>query len=80
MERPYTTRAKQALALAESAAAERGDEFIGTEHLLLGLLAERTGPAAQFLAHLGVTSAKVEELLASARGGGRSARRGGQPG
>jgi len=70
MDRPYTTRAKQALALAESAAAERADPFVGTEHLLLGLLAERTGPAAQFLTHLGVTSAKVNELLAASRGGG----------
>jgi len=70
MARPYTTRAQQALALAENIAAERGDPFIGTEHLVLGILAERTGAGAQFLAHLGVTSAKVEELLAVARGGG----------
>ena len=69
MERPYTTRAQQAIALAEGTASARGDAFIGTEHLLLGLLAERTGPAAQFLAHLGVTSAKVEELLAATRSG-----------
>ena len=65
--RPYTTRAKQALALADRIAAARGDEFIGTEHLLLGLLAERTGPAAQMLAYLGVTAAEVERLLAEAR-------------
>ncbi len=65
--RPYTTRAQQALALAESTAATRGDEFIGTEHLLLGLLAERTGPAAQILGHLGITAERVEQLLADAR-------------
>ncbi len=69
-QRPYTTRAQQALALAESTAANLGDEFMWPEHLLLGLLAERTGPAAQMLAHLGVTSSKVEELLVRARGGG----------
>jgi ATP-dependent Clp protease ATP-binding subunit ClpC len=68
-QRPYTTRAQQALALAEASAAGRGEAFVGTEHLLLGLLAERTGPAAQILGHLGVTSARVEELLAQARGG-----------
>jgi ATP-dependent Clp protease ATP-binding subunit ClpC len=65
--RPYTTRAQQALALADTAAAAQGDEFIGTEHLLLGLLAERTGPAAQILTHLGVTDEQVRRLLASAR-------------
>jgi ATP-dependent Clp protease ATP-binding subunit ClpC len=64
---PHTTRAKQALTLAQTAAVARGDEFVGTEHLLLGLLAERTGPAAQILAHLGVTSDRVEQLLAQAR-------------
>ena len=64
---PYTTRAKQALALAQDAAATRGDEFVGTEHLLLGLLAERTGPAALMLEHLGVTSDRVEELITQAR-------------
>ena len=64
--RPYTTRAQRALTLAQEAAAARGDGFIGTEHLLLGLLAERTGPAGQMLAHLGVTTERVEELLAQA--------------
>jgi ATP-dependent Clp protease ATP-binding subunit ClpC len=64
---PHTTRAKQALALAPETAAARGDEFVGTEHLLLGLLAERTGPAAQILEHLGVTHDRDERLLAEAR-------------
>jgi ATP-dependent Clp protease ATP-binding subunit ClpC len=67
--RPYTTRAQRALALAESAAAAFGDEFVGTEHLLLGLLEERTGPAAQMLSHLGVTGEQVRDLLARARSG-----------
>lgn len=66
-DRPYTTRAQQALALAERTAEARGDAFVGTEHLLLGLLAERTGPAAQILGHLGVTAGRVEQLLADAR-------------
>ena len=66
-DRPYTTRAQQALTLADGSAAARGDAFIGTEHLLLGLLAERTGPAAQILAHLGVTAERVEQLLSEAR-------------
>ena len=66
-DRPMTSRAQQALTLAHSDAAARGDAFVGTEHLLLGLLAERTGPAAQILTHLGVTRDRVEELLAQMR-------------
>jgi ATP-dependent Clp protease ATP-binding subunit ClpC len=65
--RPYTARAQQALTLADGAAADRGDAFIGTEHLLFGLLAERTGPAAQILGRLGVTAEQVEQLLVAAR-------------
>lgn len=63
----YTTRAQLALTHAESTAATRGDAYIGTEHLLLGLLAERTGPAAQILGHLGVTADRVEQLLSETR-------------
>lgn len=65
--RPYTTRAQRALALADTAAATRGEDYIGTEHLLLGLLAERTGPAAQFLTHFGITEERVHQLLNDAR-------------
>ena len=54
-QRPYTTRAQKALALANAAAADLGDQFIGTEHLLLGLIDEKMGPAAQMLVHLGVS-------------------------
>jgi len=65
--RPVTSRAQRALELAEGAAAAAGDEFLGTEHLLLGLLEERGGPAALILQHLGVTDAKVRRLLAQMR-------------
>ena len=68
-ERPYTTRAQKALALANSAAADLGDQFIGTEHLLLGLLDEKMGPAAQMLVHLGVTRDTVQDLLRGMRFG-----------
>jgi ATP-dependent Clp protease ATP-binding subunit ClpC len=62
-DRPRTTRAQHALALAEEAAAGLGDQFLGTEHLLLGLLAERTGPAAQILHCLGVRDEDVRALV-----------------
>ena len=65
--RAYTTRAQTALRLAESSAATLGDDFIGTEHLLIGLLEEKTGPAAQILSRLGVTTDEVREILREAR-------------
>ncbi|MCA1838103.1 MAG: hypothetical protein LC674_04895, partial [Actinobacteria bacterium] len=40
--RPYTTRAQKALELSDSASASLGHEFIGTEHLLIGLPEEKT--------------------------------------
>jgi ATP-dependent Clp protease ATP-binding subunit ClpC len=64
-DRPYTTRAKRALQLANTAAATLGHSYIGTEHILLGLLDEKSGPAAQILTTMGVTAAGVRrELLA----------------
>jgi ATP-dependent Clp protease ATP-binding subunit ClpC len=65
--RPYTTRAQMALALANAAAAQLGDEFVGTEHVLIGLLDEETGPAAKMLGHLGVTSVRIRDLLLDMR-------------
>jgi ATP-dependent Clp protease ATP-binding subunit ClpA len=67
-DRPYSSRAKRALDLADGAAATLGDEQIGTEHILLGLLDEKTGPAAQILAKLGVTSAGVRRELEKSAG------------
>jgi ATP-dependent Clp protease ATP-binding subunit ClpC len=61
-DRPFTNRAQQALALADANAARLGHPYIGTEHLLLGLLEEKTGPAAQVLNHLGVTTDRVRAV------------------
>ncbi|MBL9087267.1 MAG: AAA family ATPase [Planctomycetia bacterium] len=52
---PFTARAKQVLEDAIEEAHRLGHRNIGTEHLLLGLLRDRTGPAAATLAGLGVT-------------------------
>jgi ATP-dependent Clp protease ATP-binding subunit ClpC len=68
-QRPYTTRAQRALALANAAAENLGDPFVGTEHVLLGLLDEKSGPAAQMLVHLGITRAQVDDLLGEMRSG-----------
>jgi ATP-dependent Clp protease ATP-binding subunit ClpC len=52
---PYTSRAKKVLELAMAEARELNHAYVGTEHLLLGLLAEEKGIAAQALHSLGVT-------------------------
>lgn len=53
--RPLTTRGKRAVALARAAAADLGHTYLGTEHLLLGLIGEEQGIAAQLLREHGVT-------------------------
>jgi ATP-dependent Clp protease ATP-binding subunit ClpC len=66
---PYTSRAKKALELAMSEARELHHDYVDTEHLLLGLLAEGKGIGAQVLQALGVSlteaRAKVAEKLGS---------------
>ena len=57
--RPYSTRAQTALGLADTTAARLGDPFIGQEHLLIGLLEDANGLAAQVLNNLGVTADAV---------------------
>src|SRR5258707_1060964 len=52
---PYTSRAKKVLELAMSEARELNHSYVGTEHLLLGLLREEKGIAAQVLTDAGVT-------------------------
>jgi ATP-dependent Clp protease ATP-binding subunit ClpC len=64
--RPYTTRAKKILELADEASASMGHHYIGTEHLLIGILEEKVGIAAQMLNSLGVTTEKVKELMSEA--------------
>lgn len=66
--RPLTSRAQRALDLADARAADLGLEYVGTEHLLMGLLEEATGPAAQLLNHLGVTADGVRAAWREATG------------
>jgi ATP-dependent Clp protease ATP-binding subunit ClpC len=61
-DRPLPSRAQKAMALADEHAERLGHKYIGTEHLLLGLLDEKTGAAAQLLNHLGVTTERVRTL------------------
>jgi ATP-dependent Clp protease ATP-binding subunit ClpA len=52
---PYTSRAKKVLELAMGQASDMKHRYVGTEHLLLGLIEEQKGIAAQLLEDLGVT-------------------------
>jgi ATP-dependent Clp protease ATP-binding subunit ClpC len=63
-ELPYTSRAKKVLEFAMAEAREMSHSYVGTEHLLLGLLREEKGIAAQVLNTLGVTleGARAETL------------------
>jgi len=60
---PFTPRAKKALELSLREALALGHHYIGTEHLLLGLLREGEGIAAQVLARLGADHARVRERV-----------------
>ena len=62
MER-YTPQAKEALSLAVGMAERLNHGYVGTEHLLIGLLQEGTGVAARVLEENGVEESKVVELV-----------------
>ncbi len=67
---PFTPRAKKVLELAAEEARSLGHNYIGTEHLLLGLIREEEGVASQVLLNLGMDLSavrnKVMEVLGSA--------------
>jgi ATP-dependent Clp protease ATP-binding subunit ClpC len=52
---PYTSRAKKVLELTMAEARLLRHDYVGTEHLLLGILAEQTGVGAEALTSMGVT-------------------------
>ncbi|MBL6755961.1 MAG: ATP-dependent Clp protease ATP-binding subunit [Planctomycetes bacterium] len=58
---PFTPRAKKVLELSMEEAGNLGHNYIGTEHLLLGLIKENEGIAAQVLLNLGVKLEDVRE-------------------
>jgi ATP-dependent Clp protease ATP-binding subunit ClpA len=59
----YTLRAKKALDLSMREALQLGHHHIGTEHILLGLLREGEGPAAQVLVELGADLSRVRKQV-----------------
>ena len=65
-----TPRVKKVLALAQDEAVRWGVNYIGTEHLLLGILREGEGVASQVLAELDVDPDKVRKQVIALLGGG----------
>ena len=70
---PFTPRSKKALELAAEEARSLGHNYIGTEHLLLGLIREGEGVASQVLLNLGLdlnrVRSEIMELLGSSTPG-----------
>src|SRR5438034_5328936 len=62
MER-FTQRARRVLSLAQEEAERLQHSYIGTEHLLLGLMREEGGVAGRVLRDLGLDPRRVEELV-----------------
>jgi ATP-dependent Clp protease ATP-binding subunit ClpC len=60
---PFTPRAKKVLELSLREALQMGHNYIGTEHILLGLLREGEGVAARVLNSLGITLSNVKEKV-----------------
>ncbi len=60
---PYTPRVKKVLALAGTEARSMNVEFVGTEHILLGLLREAEGVAARVLSNLSVDIEKTRQAV-----------------
>ncbi|KPJ55733.1 MAG: hypothetical protein AMS16_03750 [Planctomycetes bacterium DG_58] len=66
--RPYTPRAKKVIEFAVASARGLGHKYVGTEHLLLGLVQVDEGVAARVLARLGVTLDEVRKETLSLLG------------
>lgn len=73
----YTPRAKRVMELALVESQELGHNYIGTEHILLGLIREDEGVAARVLSALGADVESVREVVIDMLGG--SAAQGGNP-
>src|SRR5690625_6311472 len=80
---PFTPRAKKVLELSLREALQLGHNYIGTEHILLGLIREGEGVAAQVLVKLGADLTRVRQqviqLLSGYQGGKEAATSGAGP-
>jgi hypothetical protein len=73
---PFTARSKKVLELSLREALQRGHNYIGTEHILLGLAKLTDGPGHELLARHGVTSDQVRYAVGARLEPGPPRRRG----
>jgi len=66
---PFTPRAKKVLELSLREALQLGHNYIGTEHILLGLIREGEGVAAQVLVKLGADLSRVRQQVIQVQSG-----------
>ncbi len=71
-ENKFTPRAEEALRLAQEAAEEMGHGYVGTEHLLLGLMREEEGIAHRVMSEYGLTDEMICTVLERSMGRGMS--------
>lgn len=69
-ENKFTPRAENALRYAQEAAGELGHGYVGSEHLLIGLLREEEGIAYRCLTDAGLTADMVQDLIRKSVGAG----------
>ena len=65
---PYSPRAKKALVEARKKMRALGDNYLGTEHILLGILRNEDGAAVRMLISMGVSPEVLEDRLFELRG------------
>ncbi|MFI5350934.1 MAG: ATP-dependent Clp protease ATP-binding subunit, partial [Elusimicrobiota bacterium] len=75
---PFTPRAKKVLEYAVEEAQHMGHSYVGTEHLLLGLIREEEGVAARVLENLGLRLDVVREEVLNLLGEGQAQQAGGK--
>lgn len=76
---PYTPRAKKVIELSMDEARKMGHSYVGTEHILLGLIREGEGVAARVLSNLGVNLNKARQQVLQLLGSSDTSPHGGNP-
>ena len=69
-ENKFSPRAEEVLRLAQEAAGELGHGYVGSEHLLLGLIREKDGLAHQVLTENGLTADMIRSIIVRSVGSG----------
>jgi len=67
----FTQRARRVLTLAQESAEQMHHNYIGTEHLLLGLVAEESGVAGKVLRGMGLNPRRIQDMVERMAGSGR---------